>query len=139
MFQGLAGFLDLRQRLALAWIVVVTSSQNKLSPSQQVFNRLTKADPTALKFQDGDFSTMRDLWAVHKWDSHKMGKNETANVVELFNKTWQEKEPSQELLPIQGAQMQSSGFREDITPCLIHGSLIWLLVIRQSRMRLRHG
>ncbi|KAG8937921.1 hypothetical protein FRC04_009873, partial [Tulasnella sp. 424] len=92
-----------------------TSSQNKLSPSQQVFNYLTKVDPKALKFQDGDFFTMMVLRAERKWDSRKMGKSEWANVVQLFNKTRQEKEPSQELVPIQGKVFQDEFLKVERT------------------------
>ncbi|KAG8916364.1 hypothetical protein FRC01_003198, partial [Tulasnella sp. 417] len=70
-------------------------------PSQQTFRRLTRLDPEALKFQDGDFLIMMDLRAEHKWDSRRMGSGEWAEAVQLFNKRRQEKK-SHHIVPIQG-------------------------------------
>lgn len=84
-------------------------------PSQQVFRRLARLDPEALKFQDGDFLVMMDLRAEHKWDSRRMGRNEWEDAVQLFNKRRHEKQPTRNMVPIQAKTFQDEFLKAERT------------------------
>ncbi|KAG9018757.1 hypothetical protein FRB90_009911 [Tulasnella sp. 427] len=86
--------------------VASSSKQTALSPTQQTFQRLTKIDPTALKFQKDDFFIMMDLRAERKWDSRKMVQTQWEDAVQVFNQARQEKHPSRALVPLQGNVFQ---------------------------------
>ncbi|KAG9028629.1 hypothetical protein FS837_003829, partial [Tulasnella sp. UAMH 9824] len=75
-------------------------------PGQQVFHRLARLDPQALKFQDGDFLVMMDLRAERKWDSRRMGRKEWEDAVQLFNTRRQGNQPTRNMVPIQGKIFQ---------------------------------
>lgn len=96
-----------------------TASQNEQvfrnGPSQQVFRRLARLDPEALRFQDGDFLVMMDLRAEHKWDSRRMGTTEWDNAVQLFNKRRQEKQPNRDMVPMQAKIFQDEFLKAERT------------------------
>lgn len=86
-----------------------------LSPTQQTFEQLTKLDPRALKFQDGDFFVMMELREKWHWDSRKMNTSDWMQAAQRFNEKRQQNGPPKTMIPIQGKVFQEELLRAEKT------------------------